>query len=72
MAMQLAAYNWALGMGPRRDYSRRCINVFIDRTKPGKVVIHEWTPEEIEKAWEQFQLLVKFWQLSKNYQPEAA
>jgi len=66
-AMQLAAYNRALGMGPKRDYSRRCINVFIDRTEPGKVVIHEWKPEEIALAWEKFQLLLRYWQLDKGY-----
>ena len=68
MSMQLAAYDQAL-----ENYGciagRRCINVFIDRTEPGKIVIHEWTDEEIGLAWKKFQLLVKYWQLDKNYFP---
>ncbi len=66
MCMQLAAYDRALGVSCP---PRRCINVFIDRTEPGKVVIHEWKPEEVVIAWEKFALLVIYWQLSKNYCP---
>jgi hypothetical protein len=51
---------------------RRCINVFIDRTIPGQVLIHEWKPEEIDLAWKKFKLLVEYWQLDKNYYPGAA
>jgi len=69
-AMQLAAYDAALNAGSKPG--TRCINVFIDRTEPGKLVIHEWKPEEIELAWQKFQLLVKYWQLDKCYTPEAA
>jgi len=69
-AMQLAAYDQALSIsrhGTKWLPGRRCINVFIDRTEPGKVVIHEWEPEEITLAWEKFQLLLRYWQLDKNY-----
>ena len=66
-AMQLAAYDKALG-----GKQRRCINVFVDRTEPGRVVIHEWEPEDIELAWQKFELLVKYWQLDKGYVPSAA
>ena len=69
-AMQLAAYDAALNAGSKPG--TRCINVFIDRTEPGKLVIHEWKPEEISLAWQKFQLLVKYWQLDKGYTPEAA
>lgn len=58
--------------GTKWIVDRRCINVFIDRTEPGKVVIHEWKPEEIELAWKKFKLLVEYWQLDKNYFPEAS
>ena len=61
--MQLAAYDAALGGG------RRLINVFIDRTEPGKVVIHEWKHEDAEKELARFRLLVQLWQISKNYYP---
>lgn len=76
--MQLAAYDRALPLSPEtltkwkmggENPSRRCINVFVDRTTPGKVVIHEWKPEEVEVEWERFRLLVRLWQLSKNYFP---
>ena len=76
-AMQLAAYDVALGFDTdsqrpaswfgQADGGRRCINVFIDRTEPGKVVIHEWEPEEIALAWQKFQLLLRYWQLDKGY-----
>ena len=61
--MQLAAYNAALGG------ERRLVNVFIDRTEPGKIVLHEWTPEEADKALIQFNLLVQLWQITKDYYP---
>ena len=76
-AMQLAAYDRALfkstpiGSRPPSYRPRRCINVFIDRQEPGKLVIHEWKPEDISLAWQKFQLLVKYWQLDKGYKPEA-
>ena len=66
-AMQLAAYDKALQSRSVFFGERRCINVFIDRTEPGKVVIHEWEPEEIALAWEKFQLLLRYWQLDKGY-----
>ena len=85
-AMQLAAYEAALEKWPddlaTRDVKvkmingsaqivpRRCINVFIDRTEPGKVVIHEWKPEEIQHAWETFEACLKLWQKIKKYIPE--
>jgi len=65
MCMQLAAYDNALGgFG-----SRRLVNFFIDRTTPGLVVAHEWSPDEIIHQFTKFELLVKYWQLDKNYFP---
>jgi len=72
-AMQLAAYEHAMtkhGQGFKVKKPTRHINVFIDRTEPGKVVIHEWEPEEIELAWQKFELLLKYWQLDKNHGAE--
>ena len=66
MCQQLTAYDSALG-----GKQRRLINVFIDRTDPGKVLLHEWQPEEAEKALKEFQLLVQLWQSQKNYFPNA-
>ena len=69
-AMQLAAYDHALEDWDGMPLSgRRCINVFIDRQEPGKLVIYEWKPEDISLAWQKFQLLVKYWQLDKGYVP---
>lgn len=70
MAMQLAAYDEALGVHQGRP--RRLINVFVDRKEPGKVVIYEWSEEDAVIAWKKFQLLVAYWQLSKNYYPVSA
>ena len=72
MAQQLSAYEMALWHGnkPLTHRGRRCVNVFIDRQIPGKVLIHEWTPEEISVAWYQFDLLVSLWQSLKKYIPE--
>ena len=65
MCMQLSAYAMALPGGKQR----RLINAFIDRTS-GKTLIHEWTEDEKLRSWQQFALLVKYWQLSKNYYPD--
>ena len=66
MCMQLSAYNAALGLTERRDLNRRLINVFVDRTEPGRVIIHEWK----ENMYDRFECLLKYWQMSKNYRPE--
>jgi hypothetical protein len=65
--MQLKAYDMALGWEHK---PRKLVNVFIDREEPGKIVIHEWSREEAELAWEKFWCLLKFWQLDKKYVPE--
>ena len=59
--MQLSAYDKALG-----GWGRKLVNVFVDRTIPGRVIIHEWDVN----MYDRFELLVKFWQLSKGYSPE--
>jgi len=70
MAMQLSAYAIALGRTfSKSSLDRRLINVFVDREISGRVIIHEWTHEESEIAYQKFECLVKYWQLSKNYFP---
>jgi len=64
MAMQLSAYDRALG-----GAQRTAINVFIDREIPGRVIIHQWSAEEMAEAWRKFELLLELWQISKNYYP---
>jgi len=58
--MQLSAYDRALG-----GWGRKLVNVFVDRVIPGRVIIHEWD----DNMYDRFELLVKFWQLSKGYKP---
>jgi len=64
---QLAAYDMAL---TQFSINRRLINVYIDRQIPGRVIIHEWKPEEVKTAWEVFEHALRIWQLSKGYVPE--
>lgn len=63
--MQLAAYT--KGMGFSRGH---CYNLFISTEKPGIVKLVKHTYEEMQKASEMFDCLVKYWQLSNNYKPE--
>ena len=51
-AMQLSAYRQGLEM----PYAR-CANVFISVIEPGLVVIKEWEPEELDRAWKMFDSL---------------
>jgi hypothetical protein len=60
--MQLAAYRHGLSV-PRA----RCANVFISRTHPGLVKVVEWSEEDLEKGWEMFQSLLRFWKLKNNF-----
>ena len=59
--MQLSAYDKALG-----GWGRKLVNVFVDRTIPGRVIIKEWDVN----MYDRFELLVKFWQLTKGYKPD--
>jgi hypothetical protein len=60
--MQLAAYRVGLGVP-----EAKCANIFVSRTHPGLVVIKNWTEDELVRGWEQFQCLLRFWQLKHNY-----
>ena len=60
--MQLAAYRAGLNIP-----NARCANVFVSRNVPGLVAIKEWSPEDMDRGWEMFQHLLKFWQLKNNY-----
>lgn len=62
-AMQLAAYSMGLGM----KYAR-CLNVFVG-IEDKRVLIHEWSDDDLARGWNMFSLLLKFWQVSKNYYP---
>ena len=67
-AMQLGAYanSDTLGLYP----NCRAINIFISRTHRGVVKIHEWTPEQLKKGWEDFKATLECWKQIKGYWPE--
>jgi hypothetical protein len=60
--MQLSAYRVGLGV-PKA----RCANVFVSRSVPGMVVIKEWSTEDLDRGWEMFCSLLKFWQLKNKH-----
>ena len=60
MCMQLSAYDHAIGKS-----GRRLINVFVDRTIAGRVIIHEWD----EGMYEPFTWLKSFWCFIKKHNP---
>ena len=61
--MQLAAYRVGLGIP-----QARCANVFCSVTKPGLVVVHEWTATELVNGWRMFCALLDFWQAKSGYE----
>jgi hypothetical protein len=60
--MQLAAYREGLDL-PKA----RCANVFVSRTHTGLVKIHEWSEEDLQRGWEMFQALLRFWKLKNSF-----
>ena len=60
--MQLAAYRVGLGV-PKA----RCANAFVSRSVPGLVVIKEWEEADLQRGWEMFCSLLKFWQLKNQH-----
>ena len=60
--MQLAAYREGLDL-PKA----RCANVFVSRTHKGLVKIHEWSEEDLQRGWEMFQALLRFWKLKNSF-----
>ena len=61
--MQLAAYRAGLGVP-----SARCANIFLSRTNPELVIVHEWAEDDIKRGWLMFTALLNFWQLKNNYE----
>lgn len=62
---QLVAYDHGLG-----NSGRRLVNVYIDRSIVGRIIIHEWEGPIIDKEWKKFQHLLHHWQDDKGYRPE--
>lgn len=61
-AIQLAAYRVGLGMP-----NARCANVYVSRTHPDVVFVHEWSSDSLDRSWKMFCSLLNFWQL-KTFQ----
>lgn len=59
--LQLAAY--ARGLG-RPD--AKLANVFVG-LGDGAAICHVWTPEESERGWQMFRLLLSYWQIANNF-----
>lgn len=59
--MQLAAYAHGLGR-PNATLA----NVFVG-LKDGAAIAHVWTPQEAERGWRMFKLLLDYWMVSNNF-----
>ena len=62
--IQLSAYAWGLGIP-----SHRGANIFISRTEPGLVRLHEWSTEKMQEGRAIFEHALAIWQLTKGYKP---
>ena len=61
--MQLAAYRVGLGVP-----DARCANIFLSRTNPELVIVHQWAEDDIQRGWAMFVALLNFWQLKNNHE----
>jgi len=59
--MQLAAYAVGLKIHPPR-----CANLFVSPLDPYPVLIIEHDPQSIQRGWEMFESLLKFWKTRSN------
>lgn len=60
--MQLAAYAHGFQI-PQAT----CINVFVSTRQPGLIRAREWDASEIAEGWEAFRLLLRLWQIRRQY-----
>lgn len=64
-AWQTSAYRNGLGMP-----DARCAIIYVSTKVPGLTHLVEIAQDELERGWEMFKLLLRFWQLKNRYQPE--
>lgn len=60
--LQLSAYRHGLGVP-----HARCANVFASRTHPGLIKVVEWSEEDLQRGWEMFQCLLRYWKLKNSF-----
>jgi len=60
--MQLAAYRHGVGLP-----NARCANVFVSRTHKGLIKIVEHSEADLQRHWEMFQALLRFWTLKNTF-----
>lgn len=66
-AAQLAAYREGLGMS-----SARCAIIYVSTSVPGLTHTIEIDQDELDRAWDMFEMLVKLWQIKNRYKPVTA
>jgi hypothetical protein len=60
--MQLAAYRVGLNLP-----NAKCYNLFISTKKPGLVKLIEWSEADLQRGWDMFYCLLRFWQLQNRF-----
>lgn len=60
--LQLTAYRHGLGLP-----HARCANVFASVSNPGLIKVVEWSEEDLNRGWEMFKSLLKYWQLKNQF-----
>lgn len=63
-AWQLSAYRKGFNMP-----DARCAIIFVSTKVPGLTHLVEIAQDELERGWEMFKLLLRFWQLKNRYIP---
>ncbi len=64
-AMQLAAYREGFNM-----LSARCAIIYVSTSVPGLTHLVELGEEELDRGWDMFVCLLRFWQLKNKYTPQ--
>jgi len=64
-AMQLAAY-----MHGEKMQGARCFNLFLSRSQPDAYVMHEWSQEDMDRAWMMFYHTKELWYATKKLKRE--
>lgn len=71
---QLAAYGEALFGDTlfRGGEVPTCANVFVSRTVPGHVLLHQWPADAVRRGMDQFLRALELWVVERQYDPREA